>query len=149
MYFPILWFLSSFHTTEMKGLCPCSTQAQTHTYIYIYTCLCMCSFTAHSLDLNKEFDYFLDCTFHAVTYTESSAAEFCIVISLNYVQHISLMGSLHVTLYVFTAWNSDSKTGLPEIKTALLLMLFSHPLNKFLEQKHKLLKKISYFSTAA
>ena len=70
----------------------------------------MCSFTACSLDRNKVSDYFLDCTFHAVTHTESSASEFCIVISLNCMQHVSLMGSLHVTLQVFTAWNSDSKT---------------------------------------
>lgn len=154
MCFPILWLLSSFRTTETKGLCPCSTQTQTHTHahthIYIYTHFRMCSFTAYSLGGNKEFDYFLDCTFHAVTHTDSSASEFCIVISLNYMQRISLMGSLRVTLYVFPAWNSDGKKGLPDIKTALLLMLFSHPLNKFLEQQHKRFEKTTrYFSTAA
>lgn len=68
----------------------------------------MCGFIAYSSGRNKEFVYFLDCTFHTVTHTESSASKYCIIISVNYMQRVSLTGSFHVTLGVFTAWNSDS-----------------------------------------
>lgn len=68
----------------------------------------MCSFIAYSLGSNKEVVYFLDYTFRAVTHTEYSASKYCIIISVNYMQHVSLMGSFHITLGVFTAWNSDS-----------------------------------------
>lgn len=53
MYFPMLRCLSLFHTTDMKGLPPWSTQTRAHTHMRMYVYLCMyiyvCAVSLHTL----------------------------------------------------------------------------------------------------